>query len=292
MSHLAETSSPSLGTAPLRHARVVAAFPENGGAWVQTSGKTAPTWALCTLACRVPVPGQDVLLAEDEAGAVYVVGALPCSDHEESRPALFAPSGARAELSEDGAGLRVLSPTGDLVFEYDPAANRTVCRVPRGDLQLATGDGDIDLCSARDLRLSAGRAVHVHAETAVELAANPLGKLGALLRIGRDLLHLRGPTVRLEAERGDFTATHVTWQGQSATGRFTSARIISERIESWTGEVISRAREIHQVVEGLWNVKADRLRAVARTGLRLGGRKVQIAADEDVKVKGKKISLG
>ncbi|MBI5017315.1 MAG: DUF3540 domain-containing protein [Deltaproteobacteria bacterium] len=292
MNHAAETFSTALGTAAVQPARVVAVLPANAGAWVQPARETAPTWALCTVGCQGLVPGQDVLLAEDATGSVYIVGALPCADLEEPRPTLRAPSGARAELSEDGTTLRVLSPGGDLVFEYDPAANRTVCRVPRGDLQLATDDGDIDLCSGRDLRLTAGRAVHVHAESAIELGASPLGSLGALLRLGRDLLHLRGPTVRLEAERADLTATHLSCQGQSATGRFTSARVIAERIETWTGELVSRAREVHQVVEGLWNVKADRLRAVARTGLRLGGRKVHVAADEDVKVKGKKISLG
>jgi len=85
------------------------------------------------LRARVAVPrlhplaaGEEVLVVGDPAGLLYVIGRLE-------------PTPFRREL----------------LLEHDPTSGMTRIEVPHGSLELATEDGDIELRSARAIRIDA-----------------------------------------------------------------------------------------------------------------------------------------
>lgn len=83
---------------------------------------------------------QEVLVVAGSGGELYVIGVL-------SRPD-SSPAGPE----------RVYSARRELLFEYDPVAEKARVNIARGSLELATQDGDICLDSARSVRIK-GRAI-------------------------------------------------------------------------------------------------------------------------------------
>ncbi len=112
--------------------------------------------------------GDSVLVAGDPSAELYVIGTLgPFSPEPLSPRMLRTEHGARAVLSEDAATksrvLQVYSPRDELVFEYDPVGEKARVNISRGNLELSTGDGDIELRSARTVRIG-GRAIEMNSD--------------------------------------------------------------------------------------------------------------------------------
>lgn len=109
--------------------------------------------------------GDRVLVAGNPSAELYVIGKLgPFIPEPQSPAVLRTDNGARAVLSEDAERpcrvLQVYSPRNELVFEYDPACEKARVNIARGHLELSTADGDIELRSARDVRIL-GRAIEM-----------------------------------------------------------------------------------------------------------------------------------
>ena len=102
--------------------------------------------------------GDRVLVATDSSQEFYVVGMLgPFRLQPQSPPVLRTGNGACALLADPEKGsetLRVYSSRHELVFEYDPAGEKARVNISRGSLELSTEDGDIELRSARNVRIS------------------------------------------------------------------------------------------------------------------------------------------
>jgi hypothetical protein len=108
--------------------------------------------------------GDRVLVAGDPSRELYVIGRIgPFRLEPQSSAALRTDDGACAVLAESEKEprlLQVYSPRKELIFEYDPAAEKARINVARGCLELSTEDGDITLRSARDVRIS-GRTLEM-----------------------------------------------------------------------------------------------------------------------------------
>lgn len=279
---------------PFSRAEVVGVEP--GGSRVRVrllGGRPAPpVWAELALPLGGGVHlGQQVLVAAAGDDEFFVCGVLGKTLRAPLR--LATPSGASAEVGEDQETLRILSPSGELVFEYDPVAGKTRVCVPVGDLEIAAPEGSIGFFSGRDLRLRGEESVEVSGGGQLALGVGPrAGGWESVLELSRKLLRLRSPLLRLEAERGEATVVAMSLRGESLVARWHTAKLVVERLETWAEDVISRAREVRQVVDRLWQLKVERFRTVARGPCQLQGKNLDLRAAEDVKIQGERIDLG
>lgn len=274
----------------LGRAEVIGPGGEGGRLWVRLPSDHRPreAWAV---AGRELAAGAAVLVAEGEDAELFVVGVLGAAPRAGAQ--LTTRAGAVAEMDADEETLRVRSPAGELIFEYQPAQRRTVVRVPEGDLEIAAPEGCIELRSGQDIRVRGERSVSVSGGERVGVTAgSSVGGGCSGVELGQSLMRLSSPVLRVHAERGEATVGEVSVQGETLSTRWNTAKVIANRLETWSGEVVTRAREVHQRVEQLWQVKAGRLRAVAVAACQLQGRKVLLRAEEDVKVRGDRIELG
>jgi hypothetical protein len=114
------------------------------------------------------VIGDRVLVAGDPSGELYVIGKLgPFSPKPQSPAMLRTESGAHAVLAanaeKESGVLQVYSPRNELVFEYDPVGEKARVNIPRGNLELSTEEGDIELRSARNVRIG-GHAIEMNSD--------------------------------------------------------------------------------------------------------------------------------
>lgn len=168
MNRIAAARAPLSGGIRFDPARVVEDERDDGTVQVNVdrSGPRAIVTAQVALSRTARLSAGDrVLVAEDSSAERYVVGRLGPFGVEPPSPAVLrTESGARAVLAEDAGGpsgvLQVYSARNELVFEYDPVGERARVNTPRGNLELSTEEGDIELRSARDVRIG-GRAIEL-----------------------------------------------------------------------------------------------------------------------------------
>jgi len=279
---------------PFGRAEVVGVEPGGSRVRVRPVGGRAvpPVWAELALPMNGGVHlGQQVLVAAAGDDEFFVCGVLGGAFRAPLR--LATPSGASAEVGEDQETLRILSPAGELIFEYDPVAGKTRVCVPVGDLEIAAPEGSIGFFSGRDLCLRGDRSVEVSGGEQLALGVGPrAGGWESVVELSRKLLRLRSTLLRLEAERGEATVAEMNLRGESLTARWRTAKLVVERLETWAEDVITRAREVRQVVDRLWQLKVERFRTVARGACQLQGKHLNLRAEEDVKVEGERIDLG
>jgi hypothetical protein len=105
--------------------------------------------------------GDRVLVAFDSSNSLYVLGILgPFQPENKVSNMLRTVSGAYAVLADSekkSETLKVCSSRNELIFEYDPDGEKARVHVARGCLELSTEDGDIELRSARNVRISGHR---------------------------------------------------------------------------------------------------------------------------------------
>lgn len=108
--------------------------------------------------------GDRVLVAGDSSRELYVIGRLGSFRPEpQAQTILRANDGAFATLSDsekEPGVLQVYSPRKELVFEYDPISEKVRLNIARGCLELSTEEGDIELKSARNVRIG-GRTIEM-----------------------------------------------------------------------------------------------------------------------------------
>lgn len=279
---------------PFGRAEVVGVEPGGSRVRVRPLGGRAapPVWAELALPMNGGVHlGQQVLVAAAGDDEFFVCGVLGGALRAPLR--LATPSGASAEVGEDQETLRILSPAGELVFEYDPVAGKTRVCVPAGDLEIEAPEGNIGFTAGRELRLRGETTVEISGGDRLGMGVGPgPAVLDSMLELGRNLLRLRSPVVRLQAARGEAVVTEMNVRGETLSARWGTAKIVVERLETWAEDVSTRAREVRQVVDRLWQLKVERFRTVARGACQLQGKNLNLRAEEDVKVQGERIDLG
>ncbi len=102
----------------------------------------------------------------------------------EPNPCITTSDGARAEV--DGEQLRVLTPDGIVLFEYDAATGKGALRMPK-HLRLET-EGDLEIV--------AGKKLHMQAEQAEARFGTIIERVGNAYRYVKELHQLKAGRVR------------------------------------------------------------------------------------------------
>lgn len=159
--------------------------------------------------------------------------------------------------------LQVRDGRGVLLFEYVPDVSRCLVYAPTGDLVLRTPHGRIDLEAAEGVRIRSGSEIEVEAET-----------------------------LRTKAGAAEVTVGEARISGKTLTSTFHRVRQTVDVLETTAGRVVERARETYREVEGLAQIRADRIRLVAERTFHVMGTHTLLKARKDLKLKGDKIHLG
>lgn len=174
--------------------------------------------------------------------------------------------GSRAVVERDEAGderLAVRDGRGVLLFEYSPGASRCVVHAPTRDLVLRADEGSIDLVAAQGIRLR-----------------------------GEELVTVETETLRTKASRAEVELDEAMVTAGVLTSSFRRVRQTVDILETSAGRIVERARETYREVEGLAQVRAERIRHVAERTVHVLATHTLFKAREDLKLKGEKIHLG
>ena len=261
---LREVEVTSLGKAPEVLVR-------DAGAWEQQP--YAAVWA----ATARPSIGCRALLAEGVEGRYFVVGVV-AGDWSTDRP----------EAAGDDV-VRVHSPRGELVFEYDPAAERGRVWLHAAQVELAATGESLTL-SAPDVLDLRARHVRMEGRETTSLSAGQTSK--SSMRVDPRGIALEGAACEMDFDRTELRSDRLGVRGKTFEGKFDRTRVVAERVETIAHEMTARARRAYQFVEDCIQTRAGRVRQIVKGAFLTRSEKVAIQARNDVKVQGRQIKLG
>jgi hypothetical protein len=240
--------------------------------------------------------GDTVLVAGDDRDHVYVLGLLNTQAPEPASPeALVLKNGARAVVdgTQEKEKLRVFTKEGGLIFEYDPRTGKSRVNVPTGDLEVVTRNGDIAFTSARGIRFHSKGPIEMESPKGIGLtASSDFDENHSSLKLGSRKASLTGPELDFKAQRGDIEIEEVKYLGKRFSGKISNVRVIMERLETFTNNVIDKARNVYKTVEGLTQLRTGRMRTLVDETYQLKSKKAFLKSEGDFKVRGDKIYLG
>ena len=208
--------------------------------------------------------GDVVLTAETDAADLYVIGVVTAlravtDDADPGR----APSRVEGPAPSSVEGPVVIRDrAGRAVLEHDPERGKTVLHAPEGDLELRADHGSVTVVARDDVKL--------HGKRRLDLSGATLGASAA----------------RVEALVGDVRVV-----GKSLRTAFETARHATGILEVQARRIVERAKATYRDAEDLAQTRAGRVRTVVETTFHVLAGTAIVKAEEDVKLKGKKIHL-
>lgn len=298
MFDMTEEASTALANTYCGPAEILEDVTETGAARVRlVQSLDAPEgWARIALPGDYALkPGDTVLVTGDAPDNLYVIGILSArSAAPDAAPRLRSRTGAYAELAAapDNETLRVHSPTGQLLFEYDPARNQARVSIPDGDLQIATPNGGMEFAAGQDIRLH-GRLIHLSGRWGVRLAvASTVGKVLSALTLQKRKARLESSRLDVATERADVQISETQFRGDRVFAHVGWLKTVADRSETVARIVIERADNAYRTVKELAQLTAGRARAFVDSIYHFKAGKAYLKSDEDFKIQGDKIHLG
>ena len=223
---------------------------------LEDSSDHGMAWIPMSLGCR-PRAGDRILVAGDNPEDLHVLAVLQSASRTRKPvESVETREGARAEVDDatSGSSIRVFSNDGNLLFEYDAAAdNATVC-MQAENVEFRTR-GDLAFSSGGSVRLS-GREVH------------------------------------MDAARGRVAIDELDYSGKRFVGVLDRSKLLVGRLETVAKTVSSTARNVYQKVTGLKQLRTRRMRTLVETSYHLKSERANLKTEEEFKVDGKEILLG
>ncbi len=217
------------------------------------------------------------------------------SEHVVERPLrIVTRAGASAEIVrvEEREQLCVRDPEGALVLRYDPQSGKSVLSVSQGDLALEAPHGNIDLVAGQSVRCVAAGEVMLDSRSGVSLRAHEQGQLRAGVRVDPQGVSLGGSALDVRAQRADFRIREGSYRGEQLAATVAQAHLVLDKLETVAKRVITRAGEVYQSVDGLKQVRAERVRTLAQGAFDLLSGATSIRAKRKVRIDGERIDLG
>jgi hypothetical protein len=278
-----------------------------GGDLVQVdlddSANRGPCRARNALANRSPLAvGEEVLVVGEPGAELYVIGRLApapawarADDTGTATARLPLPGGGQASLeaADDGSRvLRVRSPTGALVIEYDPEGGRARVTPEAGDLELAAPSGSLVLRAAGAVAVEGG-SVALRSRSGIGLVVeDTAGASRSILALEGDTARIVAPTLDVAARRASLQAEDARVTSRHLLAEAASLRVVAGHVQTLAKTVVAKAQNLYRTVEELCELRAGRVRALVDGTYHLKARDAVLRADRDVDVDGEKIRLG
>ncbi|MEM7412537.1 MAG: DUF3540 domain-containing protein [Myxococcota bacterium] len=242
-------------------------------------------WVRLALPAPYAARVGDVLLVARSPEGSYAIGVLetaPATPSTESAASTY-------ECHESGqTRLGVRDEQGDVLFEYDPDRRKATLSVPEGDLELRSG-GNLDLVSGQEVRMVSAQGIAIESSREIDLR---VGDAGARLRMANEATSLQGESLRVEAKRTELRSDAIEGRASSVELEFGRLRTVARRVERVADTVVETARSFQQRVEGLHQTTAGRLRQLVDGVAQLRAERLNVRGRRGVKLDGEKIHLG
>ena len=202
--------------------------------------------------------------------------------------------GAAAELvgTAPMESLRFFAPGGKLLFEYDARSGKARVTVEEGDLEVASGPGDLVLRGGRRVRLE-GESVEIAGRAGIYLTTeSPAGPEGSVVSLRGDKMAMTGADLTVTARTGDLRLGETRFTGEKVRGWVDDVRLNLGKVETLAGTLIRKARDVYDVVEGLTQLQTGRLRTLVKGTWHSRSGDTFLTAERDVNIDGEKIHLG
>lgn len=246
--------------------------------------------------------GDKVLVIGEDTKHFYVIGLLTPENSEPGGPprrsaTLKMKNGACAVVDHSNSAadtgvLQIFSKRKELLFEYDPDAEKVRVMVASGDLEFSTHNGNITLSSAHNINLNAQDIV-MTGRTGFRLGvADAVGKLRSVLSIGPQKMKLNSPEVDMTAKRSLLHIDETRYVANRFHGKIGYVQLMTQKLETAARTIIETAENIYQTVRSLSQLKAGRKRTVIDSTYHLKAKRGILKTDDDFKVMADKIHLG
>lgn len=271
-------------------ASVIRTDPESRIVWIQRDDHDfEPIPARIAIAPPVAIEsGDTVLVTGNEDPGMYVIGVLEQpAMHEDRQIELRCGTRVEARGNSGSETIRVISKSGELLFEYDEATRRTSVHLQPGDVEFVAREGTMRFAAEHGIQLSSETTIQVNGKRGVGLASEH-----ASLMLSSHAAHLAGPHVAVKTPTLDVQAVESSFTGRKLLSRIGRVRLITETLEAVFGNVVQKAKNVFRRIGGLDEVHTKHSRTVVEESQHLKAGTVNVKADGDVRIDGEQIHLG
>lgn len=223
-----------------------------------------------------PLAGDEVLalLEGDEVFVIGVIRALRDVSAERSSP------------------FEARDAAGRLLFRYDPETGASEVFVDRGDLRFRVAEGSLALEARDGVSIDSAGHVALRSGQMVELKAGPrIGEERATVMVSPDRIGASAPELLVAAGRAHLAAAQAVLVAEHLKTTATRVQQVARVIETRAHRIVEHSKFSYREVEQLAQLKAERIRSVARTSAQLLGERILMRSKKDTKIRGEKIYL-
>ena len=188
--------------------------------------------------------------------------------------------------------IQTFSPEQELLFEYDPATNKSRVFIDQGDLEFVTRNGDIVFNAAENLVLG-GNNINLHGTGRVNIGViDDNGTQETSLGLDPRRIAITSPKLGLTSQLGELVLDEMHYTGKKCFAKISTVQLISKKIDCIARTISQKAENIFQKVKGLSQLRTGRKHEIIEETYHLKANQAILKSDNDFKVKAEKIHLG
>ena len=240
--------------------------------------------------------GSSVLISGDSMAELYVIGILSLqADNPSNTGKLVLNNGVTASVAKTSNTEKIELKTdeGELIFQYDATTKKSRVNIASGDLEFIAEKGSIVFSSAKNIRFFSQQSINITSLNGIRMMTSDLyGKMRSSIDLTSHKLDLKSAFFGITAQRGNFDISESTFTGQTMISTINHVKLTAKKLTTLAQDVVAKAKSFHQIVDGLCQFKAGRMRTLIDNSYHLKAKKAFMKADSDLKVNAKKINIG
>ena len=246
--------------------------------------------------CPEIFEGDTVLIAGNDTNNLYIIGFLNhaiSNDMESER--LTSASGAYTSINKTSnkEKIQVCNKSDELIFEYDIESGNTRINIEHGDLEFITKDGKINFISEQDIYFKSNQNISLESQFGIRMSViNKIGNALSHLSFNQRKIRMSSPGLSITAQRSDIYSEDMKYVGGKFNATIKYSKLIIGRLETIVNDIITKAKNIFNTVDGLAQFKAGRMRTLVKSTLHIKAQNTYLKSEKDFKINGEKIHLG
>ncbi|MFT6285071.1 MAG: hypothetical protein ACI84K_001535 [Pseudohongiellaceae bacterium] len=251
---------------------------------------------LAIIDAKLCQPGNSVLISGDSMAELYVIGILSLpTANSSSNEKLVLNNGVTASVAKTSKTeqIELRTDEGELIFQYDATTKKSRVNIASGDLEFISEKGSIVFSSAQNIRFFSQQSINMTSLNGIQMMTSDLyGKMRSSIELTTHKLGLKSSFFSITALRGNVDISETTFTGQTMVSTINHVKLTAKKLTTLAQDVVAKAKSYHQIVDGLCQFKAGRMRTLIDNSYHLKAKKAFMKADSDLKVNAKKINIG
>jgi hypothetical protein len=249
-------------------------------------------WARLAISdLTLPARGDQVVVAGELSDQAFVIGWL----NPQPPRRLQTTGGAVAEIvpaADGGEGVRIVSPTNELVFEYQPSTGTCRLSVPDGNLDVSTPKGGINFSAQGNIRLEAANIDVAARHTLLLRLSQEVLNAATRLRLLPGRIQVGTPRVDLAAEQIGVNAQSIRTVSEDVSTTSSRHEIRTEKLTTTAESVTERIGNVYRTVRDLVQLHAGRYRTYVSGLSHFRSKKAFFSSEESMNIDGDQVNIG